>query len=253
MNPDNPQTQQQTPQETPAPEQTTIAEVPVQEVEAQPEVNKGLLISAIFAGILVSVLGSFLYKGKYIIPGLILRLVAQKEENVSGTGVGFDYISDIYKIPKKVFENSAQINVLVIEYSHIGAIPKEVYKMGSLTRLQVKDSRLNKVDSAISNLNNLETLDLSGNKIKSVPASIGGLSSLKNLSLANNKVSVLPQEIGNLNSLVSLDLHGNRLKSLPPGIANLSQLKFLYLGDNNITKEEQAKISGMLPNTLIYF
>ncbi len=227
----------------------TDTEVPIKNISLYP---KYLDYISIFAGIIFALTG-IMYSGKYLIPDLPLSLMTKSTDNVSAPGVGFDYVSNIYKIPSQVFVLGDQIKVLSIDYSHIGSPPKEISKLSSLKTLRLKNSGVKILPKEISNITTLETLDLGGNKIASLPESLGNLANLKTLLLYNNNIKSLPESFGSLTNLSILDLHGNKLKSLPPNISNLQNLQYLFLGGNNFPEQEKSKIRGMLPNTSVFF
>jgi Leucine-rich repeat (LRR) protein len=117
----------------------------------------------------------------------------------------------------------------LIRYSQDPELAKTV------TKVDLRCSRLTRLPAPIGNLVNLKFLNLSGNNLPILSESIGNLVNLEELYLAGNNLSIVPESIGNLVNLESLYLTGNDLTSLPESIGNLVNLEFLNLYENNLT------------------
>lgn len=240
-------------QEAQAISQTPIQAVPPNAQEVKTTFPKYPLYLAIAFGGLTAVLSLLFYQGKYLPDLLVSYFETKQEEIISPPGIGFDYSSNLYKIPKTVFNSPSEVRVLGINSSHLGSFPKEIFLLNSLTRLQLKDSGIKILPNEIGSLQTLETLDIGGNKISVLPESIGNLVNLKNLLLYNNKITALPDSITNLELLETLDLHSNNLKSLPTDISRLTNLKLLFLGGNKLDQQEKDRVMNLLPNTQVFF
>jgi len=212
-----------------------------------------ILYISVFAGLVIGTSLSFLYHGKYMQDLVLSVFIKKPAETISPPGIGFDYSSNLYKIPKSIFDSASEVKTLAIESSHLNAFPKEILLLNNLTRLQIKDSGIKSLPNEIGSFQSLESLDVGGNRISALPESVGNLTNLKNLLLYNNKLNSLPESIVNLQSLEILDAHGNNLKSLPESIGALPNLKFLFLGDNNFSQSEKDRIINLLPNTQVFF
>ena len=139
-----------------------------------------------------------------------------------------------------------------------GEIPKVIFLMTNLKRLEAKGADIRKISEEIKNLNKLEYLDLRDNfdlmelpdvigelkelktldisvcGLKKLPKSFCKLTKLEVLHLQHNELTELPDNFGDLKCLRKLDLEGNRLQTLPESFKNLSQLKSLLISRNRL-------------------
>ncbi|MFX1354171.1 MAG: hypothetical protein ACFFGP_09445, partial [Promethearchaeota archaeon] len=113
-------------------------------------------------------------------------------------------------------------------------MPKFIFKLNKLKRLDLKFNRLSTIPESIKNLSLISHLDLSYNKIKELPRNIGTLKSLLYLNLRYNQLSLIPDTIGNLTSLKILNLRSNKLTVLPKTLNRLRKLEILDLYGNKL-------------------
>lgn len=217
--------------------------------------NRLIPVSIAITGVILGVILSFLYTGRFLIlyitqPGPSPLLEGDKP---NPPRVGFNRLHNLVKFPDQIIRNPDAYELVHVQGGRMKSLPPEIGKLNNLVSFIVDDNKLGSIPEPIGNLSNLEELNFGGNKLSTLPSSIGNLSKLKKLYLYNNKITFLPASVGNLTSLETLDLHSNNLTTLPAEISNLANLKILYLGGNNIAKSEQLKIQSELPNTLIYF
>ncbi len=123
----------------------------------------------------------------------------------------------------------------------------------TLVSLDLSSNNISEISASISKLSLLKEINLNKNKLTTLPFEFGNLDNLKFLYLRSNYLNELPKSIARLKNLEMLDLSLNKLTSIPLEIANLKNLKTLNLVGNEISKEKQAIISKLLPNTKIYF
>lgn len=114
--------------------------------------------------------------------------------------------------------------------------PSWLFKLTSVTELDLSCNQLKKLPDNIGSFSSLRWLDLHSNKLESLPDSIGNLVSLTHLNLCNNRLTSasLPCSMGFLTNLKCLNLGLNQLDSLPPALVALDSLKELGLFDNQL-------------------
>ncbi|MFN0047955.1 MAG: leucine-rich repeat domain-containing protein [Cytophagales bacterium] len=123
----------------------------------------------------------------------------------------------------------------------------------TLVSLDLSSNGVAEISPVIAKLTLLKELNLNKNKLTELPFEFGNLDNLKFLYLRSNYLNELPKSVARLKNLETLDLSLNKLTSMPLEVANLKNLKNLNLVGNEISKEKQAIILKLLPNTKIYF
>gem|GEM_PF-6311109 len=88
---------------------------------------------------------------------------------------------------------------------YIKGLPNSLGNMDTLTKLDLRDSRFEKLPESFFNLTNLTYLSLSDNPLQDLPEELGNLIKLKKLFLHNTKLQYVPDAIGKLTNLVVLD------------------------------------------------
>lgn len=148
--------------------------------------------------------------------------------------------SSVYHIPDTGPGALLQNNPASIDFSKdvfdehkwpVGTIPKVLWRITSITSLNVSGQKLKSVDQ-VTSLVNLELLDISANEIVDFPHDIQKLHDLKRLIAFGNKFVSLPKSIGKLKGLTELNLYNNRLEILPPDINKLTSLTSINFGSN---------------------
>ena len=165
----------------------------------------------------------------------------------------------------KIIEQAAADGRQELELSRKGLteLPKEIYKLKNLTKLDLGFNQISEISEAITELKNLTTLDLvhnkisvipdtitklknlteinlSRNQISEIPDTITKLKNLKMLYLGLNKISEIPETITELQSLTELDLSSNQTSKIPEAIAELKNLTILDLSNNKISEIPEA-------------
>ncbi|XP_043940465.1 volume-regulated anion channel subunit LRRC8D-like [Protopterus annectens] len=164
---------------------------------------------------------------------------------------------------KLVFTNSLKnmvnLSELQLENCKLEQIPKVIFSMTSLQKLDLKSNaiwsvkdisnfiylkrltclrlwhnNIPSVPNTISNIKILEQLFLSNNKLTDLPSGIFMLKKLIILDVSNNLIKILPEEIGQLEALQNLTISDNILAALPVQLFNCVRLKSLNLSNNNL-------------------
>ena len=108
------------------------------------------------------------------------------------------YKEVLNRIKKAKDNNSKNLD---LSWLDLEEIPKEVFELTNLTRLDLFDNQIVEIPSEIAKLKNLTELILYYNQIVKLPSELGELTSLKELYLGNNQLSSLPMEIKKLKNL----------------------------------------------------
>lgn len=166
--------------------------------------------------------------------GCCLTMVAQP-------GKVYKSLKDVKK-PEDVYH-------LQLNHKRLKEIPAEVFTFPNLRVLDLGKNNISEIPSDIVKLQNLEELTLGRNLIKAVPLEIGLLPKLKTLDINRNPVAELPDIIGYLNHLEKLILWGTGIEQLPESFEALDgTLQLLDMRACSLTRDDQEKISRMLPN-----
>ena len=89
-------------------------------------------------------------------------------------------------IPPKLFKVCKLLKSLDLKYNNFQSLSKEVYKLESLTKLDISCNLLKKFPPSLCTIVTLKHLDLSYNHIPSLPDEFSELKSLEQLYLAFN-------------------------------------------------------------------
>ncbi len=150
------------------------------------------------------------------------------------------------------FDESLNLHSLVLKGCELREIPKSLYQMTSLKRLNLEDNHITDVSADIGDLSEIIEINLSRNDImrihqdidklqqlkvlnvdrndlRSIPKSLGKLQNLTRLTISNNKIQELPSALYELKNLVTLNANWNVLSQIYPGIGKMKQLKHLNL------------------------
>ncbi|MDR2790889.1 MAG: leucine-rich repeat domain-containing protein [Campylobacteraceae bacterium] len=133
-----------------------------------------------------------------------------------------------------------------ISRSNIAELPKELFFLGLIMSLNVRDNRLQILPREISNLKNLNFLDASHNAISELPSELCYLPHLRVIRMGSNKLTFIPNDIGSLENLEFLDLNNNEIKMLPSDMFKAKKIKMLSLWKNALT--ELSHYIGELEN-----
>lgn len=155
-------------------------------------------------------------------------------------------------------ELESKEEILDIDYIEAkNSLPKEIFKLNSLERLDIEVEDLTEIPKEIGNLTNLVALSIRGcHNLKELPKEIGNLTKLGCNGDSRyegvlyiqdcHNLEELPKEIGNLSNLDWLSIRGcHNLKELPKEIGNLSNLTRLTIEDCPNLKELPKEIGNL--------
>lgn len=148
--------------------------------------------------------------------------------------------------------NGCASNVLIpASISELKAL-KSLTLYGALDGSSIGGKASQPLPQSLVQMTSLKELNIGRNALKQVPEWIGNIASLQNLNLSFNGIKTLPASLGNLKNLQSIDVHGNELKDLPAGFAAIANLK-IEMGDNALTKAQQAQLRAKFPKAVFSF
>lgn len=161
--------------------------------------------------------------------------------------------NNITEFPK-IFLEVPRFGHLYLNNNKIRSLPTDIDKLIYVRELYLGSNGLEALPENFGVMNGLTRLELATNNLNRLPDSFGNLKDLKILNLGNNNISELPDSIGSLESIIEITLSGNQLNKFPESIKNLANtLEYLYIGGNQFSEVEKAKIEAWLPNTDIYW
>jgi len=103
------------------------------------------------------------------------------------------------------------------------------FKNEYIQRVKIKT-----IPKEIFNLKNIKKIDLSNNNLSFVPKEISNFENLTSLNLSHNNINLLPDSLDKLISLEELNISYNKLNILPDNIIQLINLKYLFMKNNNL-------------------
>jgi hypothetical protein len=107
-------------------------------------------------------------------------------------------------------------------------LPKEIYDLKNLKRLDLSENGLRTLSDAIGLLSNLSSLNLSSNQLRSIPEPIGSLTRLTSLNLCNNQLVALPKGIEAIASNLEIVIVDAYLKDYLPDVIRFHRGLELY-------------------------
>eukprot|EP00562_Extubocellulus_spinifer_P013816 CAMPEP_0178558590 /NCGR_PEP_ID=MMETSP0697-20121206/10490_1 /TAXON_ID=265572 /ORGANISM="Extubocellulus spinifer, Strain CCMP396" /LENGTH=2669 /DNA_ID=CAMNT_0020191701 /DNA_START=259 /DNA_END=8268 /DNA_ORIENTATION=- len=141
--------------------------------------------------------------------------------------------------------NSNVISLDLSDNNLEGSIPSDIFKLSSLTELDLQSNDITFSFAGIENAAKLSTLYLSQTGLDSIEG-IGMARSLKVFHSTNNKLSTIPYELYDVTSLEKLYLNYNNIGGRISGsIKKLYNLQELYLMHNQLTGQIPASIGGL--------
>lgn len=176
-------------------------------------------------------------------------------------------IDNLYLWYTRLEGNELESKEEILDIDYIKAknsLPKEVFKLNSLERLDIEVEDLTEIPKEIGNLTNLVALSIIGcHNLKELPKEIGNLTKLGCNGDSRyggilyiqdcHNLEELPKEIGNLSNLGCLHIGGcHNLKELPKEIGNLSNLTYLTIEDCPNLKELPKEIENLDLNISLY-
>lgn len=141
----------------------------------------------------------------------------------------FGNTEDTLKLPS-TFKFLKYLKDISIENCVMDSFPKELFKVPTLTYLNLSNTNTWYLTKHFERFPNLEVLIIENNPLASIPFDIYKAQKLRLISLRGNKLTKLPDSISNLENLSLLDLRGNA-----------------------ISPEEQEIIKALLPGCEIKF
>jgi Leucine-rich repeat (LRR) protein len=166
-----------------------------------------------------------------------------KDVNDEGEVISITY-EDIDTIPNRVFKVKS-LTALNLSHNRLSSIPQEINQLKKLQNLTINHNLLSQI-SSLSKLSNLHNLSLAGNLLTEKEIDSCGLSNLhlQSLNLAKNQLTSIPKSIYSVKTLTKLVVSDNNISEIPDQLSNLVNLKFLGLNNNNF-KEIPKCILGL--------
>ncbi|CAI2730649.1 unnamed protein product [Schistosoma spindalis] len=115
-------------------------------------------------------------------------------------------------------------------------LPKDMNRLIHLKTLKISSCDLKFIPKVVFQINSLTKLDLSENWTNEIPTTIGNLLELRCLLAKRMGLSTLPVQIINCSKLRTINLYGNEITSLPDEFSKLYKLKALHLDYRHFIK-----------------
>lgn len=142
---------------------------------------------------------------------------------------------DIVHLPKEIFKLPS-LKKLDLSLNLIEVLPESIKIWTKLKKLNLCHNNLTYLPhNGIKRLKKVKNLNISANKISSLPRSIKGLKSLTNLNAEENYLEELPKEIYRCISLENLNVSSNNLLRVPIEIKHLTSLIKFSAADNELS------------------
>ncbi|MGL5626241.1 MAG: leucine-rich repeat domain-containing protein [Candidatus Rhabdochlamydia sp.] len=141
---------------------------------------------------------------------------------------------DIVHLPKEVFK-LRNLRKLDLSLNLIEVLPESIKVWRRLKKLNLCYNDLTYLPhNGVKHLKKIKNLNVSANKLTSLPRAIGLLKNLKNLNAEENYLEELPKEICRCTFLENLNVSSNNLSVLPEGIKHLAALIKFSAADNEL-------------------
>ncbi|GLT96077.1 hypothetical protein SLE2022_137260 [Rubroshorea leprosula] len=143
--------------------------------------------------------------------------------------------NELSTIPESVFEHMPELKILDLSFNYkLWSLPNSVSKLVKLTTLLLESTSLKKVPS-LSGLGSLKKLNLRETKIKEVPEGLGMLKNLKCLFLCGSEPfdiieidEIADEVLSNLSKLQELIVDGSRIKLKGDVVGRLMKLEVFH-------------------------
>lgn len=175
---------------------------------------------------------------------MILLIVSLKAQSDS---------SRVFRNLQMALSKPDEVIVLDLSKQKLDQVPLEIFQFKNLKELYLGKNKIKEIPKEIGQLKQLEIVDFSKNKLSSIPSELFDCVNLKRIILNQNEIQGIPKEIGKLNKLEYLDMWSNDLYEIPVEISNCKALKEFDLRVIEMTKAEQERLVGLLPETKIHF
>lgn len=124
-----------------------------------------------------------------------------------------------------------QITSLVLEFTKLTHVPRELFEIPTLVSLRLDNNSLTQIPECVTSLS-LEILSIRSNRLKKIP-DLRGLCKLTNLCLDFNRIIHIPDYIIYLTNLTYLYLTYNKLIAIPSSLQHL-KLRGFKVSNNNL-------------------
>lgn len=129
------------------------------------------------------------------------------------------------------------ITVLELQVCGLISLPKEIYQLRNLKKLDLSQNQLEFLEESIKIWTQLEELNLCCNELTDLPHNgIKYLINLTNLNVSSNALKHLPRSIKYLTNLETLNVEENYLEELPKRIGQCTSLKALTVSSNQLSQ-----------------
>ena len=163
---------------------------------------------------------------------------------------------------KNGFELLAQLpnlEVLYLQWNKLVQMPEVLVDVPNLQELYLNYNQLGKEHSQegyslplrIGFMDNLLKLSLANNHLRKLPPGVGLLEKLESIFLDYNQFDEFPVELCEIETLRTICFRNNNISHIPEDIRYLVHLEYLDLRENPLPKEEQQKLSKLLPHSHI--
>jgi len=158
----------------------------------------------------------------------------KKNKDEEGETISINY-EDIDSIPSRVFKVKS-LTALNLSHNKLSSVPQEITQLKKLQNLTINYNMITQLAN-LSKLSNLHSLSLAGNQLTEKEVDSCGLSNLhlQSLNLAKNQLTSIPKSVYSIKSLTKLVVSDNNIAEIPNQFSNLINLKFLGLNNNKFT------------------
>ncbi|CAH8853641.1 unnamed protein product [Trichobilharzia szidati] len=180
-------------------------------------------------------------RGYSQVPGMSSTGVFQMKSGgdkvqLSGGGGGGKSTSSARKSHVQSLNNSNNINNNIDDKTESTQFPKDMNRLVNLKTLKMSSCELKVIPKIIFQLTSLTKLDLSDNWTTELPAMIGNLVELRYLLIKRMGLNTFPIQIINCSKLHTINAYGNEITSLPDEFSRLHKLKALHLDYRHFVK-----------------
>ncbi|EDQ87185.1 uncharacterized protein MONBRDRAFT_33530 [Monosiga brevicollis MX1] len=123
---------------------------------------------------------------------------------------------------------------LNVAHIRLNRVPAQIWRLRTLTRLDLSACNLSKLSHHIAHLQLLEYLNLSRNQLQELSGAIGSLDNLLTLIVNYNPLAQLPLTLFRLRQLETLELRQCHLAHIPEAVGWLQNLKHLDVSENRL-------------------
>ncbi|WP_417888159.1 COR domain-containing protein [Zunongwangia sp.] len=129
-----------------------------------------------------------------------------------------------------------KVTELYLNGINLTKIPKEVFNLKHLNRLDIVNNSLSEIPIKLAELNKLNILYLFRNEIKEIPEEVLFMKSLKSMDIHSNPLNSIPLEVLESKRRNNLTAIRDYVNSLKQGTKNLNEVKVIIVGDGGSGK-----------------